>query len=126
MLSGRLVDDVADHAPDFDVHAFGHFDLGEGFVFRDQPDFSVSLVEALDREFSVHDRDDDAPVPRRFRAVDDEQVAVDTCRRTITTLLCNHTNWSGPEVLRQKVATELAVLALLGKTLLALRVDGGA
>lgn len=32
--------------------------------------------QALDREFSVHDGDDDAPVTLRFRAVDDEQVAV--------------------------------------------------
>jgi hypothetical protein len=76
MCSGRLVDDVADDAPDFDVHALGHFDRGEGLVLRHEFDFAVSLVEALDREFPVHDGDDDALVPRRFRAVDDEQVAV--------------------------------------------------
>jgi len=45
-------------------------------VLGDESDLAVTLVEALDREFPVHDRDHDALVPRRFRAVDDEQVAV--------------------------------------------------
>jgi hypothetical protein len=70
------VDNVADQAPDFDVHSLVTPIRGEGLVLRDRPNLAVSLVEALNCKFAVHDRDDDTPVPRRFRAVDDEQVAV--------------------------------------------------
>lgn len=75
MVASGPVDDEGDHAPDLEGGLRPDLDGLVGVVFRGQEQTPVHVLQALDRQFPVHGRDDDAPWPGFLGPIHHQDVA---------------------------------------------------